>query len=187
MTGPCTAEGHCTGERPLPLGAEPWCVVPAAASSLRSRLSHLFLRWWSFFDVAFASVSQAVEFLRRKYSTTDRPIFNKKLEGVLRRFASLIPSTGPESANQRIRKCSTLEGSKPGRQFTDVGEYGMFQIRRRSCHIPCCIALDTANCVVKDNCGEAQFVTSNPLSEPKLHFGQNAHSMTRRINAGHVC
>ena len=128
-------------------------------------------------DHLIESVAQVVAVLRRKYSHTDRSIFQKKLAGILRRFVFFVPSTGPESANQRIRKCNTLEGSKPLRQFTDIGEYGKLQIRHRSCHLPCCIALDTANCAVKDKCGESQLVKLNPLSEPKPHLGRNALSM----------
>ena len=100
-------------------------------------------------DHRIESVAQVVAFLRRTYSHTDRSIFKNKLEGIMRRFVFFVPSTGPESANQRIRKCSTLEGPPPVRQFADIAEYGKLQIRHRSCHPPCCIALDTANCVVK--------------------------------------
>ena len=128
-------------------------------------------------DHRIESVAQVVAFLRRTYSHTDRSIFKNKLEGIMRRFVFFVPSTGPEYANQRIRKCNTLEGSKPVRQFTDIGEYGKLQIRHRSCHLPGCIALDTANCVVKDKCDESQLVALNPLSEPKPQFGRNALSM----------
>ena len=37
VIGSCTMKGHCTGEKPLSFGARPWCGVPAAASTLRSR------------------------------------------------------------------------------------------------------------------------------------------------------
>jgi len=79
------------------------------------------------------SVAEVVDFLRREFNQPDKSILDKKLVGILRRFVFFVPSSGPEPANQRIRKCNTLEGSKPIRQFTDVGEYGKLQIRHRSC------------------------------------------------------
>ena len=39
VVGPRSIEGHCTGGKPLSFGARPWNDVPAAASTLRSRLS----------------------------------------------------------------------------------------------------------------------------------------------------
>ena len=120
------------------------------------------------------TVAEAVAHLRKVYSHTSSMIFAKKLEGTLRRFVFFVPSSGPESANRRIRKCAALEGSKPARQFTDTGVPGKLQIRHRPCHLPCCMALDTRACVVKGQCGESQIVSLSPLSAPDVHYGRNA-------------
>ena len=113
------------------------------------------------------SVGGVASFLRRAFSKPSKSIIAKQGKGITARVIFFVPSTGPESANPRIRKCNTLTGSKPIRQVTDIGQYGQLQIRLRSCHDTCCIGLSTAECKHVDICGESSVVTLNPLSNPE--------------------
>ena len=126
-------------------------------------------------DHKLDTVAAAYEYLVRSYSQPTKSIIAKKGIGITRRFIFFVPATGPEAVNRNaLRKCKTLEGSAPLRQFTDVGRPGVIQIRLRSCHQQCCIGLDTTGCVSENICGSSSLVTLSPLSEPEKAYGKHA-------------
>ncbi len=51
--------------------------------------------------------------------------FANKGQEILKRVVFYVPATGPGSIDRNIKSCKTLKGSKPYRQFTDVGIPGV--------------------------------------------------------------
>jgi hypothetical protein len=99
-------------------------------------------------------------------------ILAKKCEGILKRVIFFVPSSGPGSINRNIKKCKTLKGSKPYRQFTDVGEPGVIDIRLASCHecVGCRGFSARTACANIDVCGPVERVSLEPeaVSERRL-------------------
>jgi hypothetical protein len=118
------------------------------------------------------SASAAADFLRENYSKPYVDILSKKCVGILKRVVVFVPSSGLGSIDRNIKKCKALKGSKPYRQFTDVGVPGVVGIRLASCHecIGCRGLCARAACANVDICGPVERVALEPeaISERRL-------------------
>ena len=101
--------------------------------------------------------------LKRTYAHVRKSIFSKNGIGTLRRFIEFVPAFGEGSVHRPVRGCKTLAGSKPYRQFIDVGsdDGTEIEIRLRSCHeCPGCISLsDFKSCKNMEKLGMIAFGT----------------------------
>jgi hypothetical protein len=118
------------------------------------------------------SARAAADFLRENYSKPYVDILRKKCVGILKRIAVFVPSSGPGSINRNRKKCKTLKGSKPYRQFTDIGVPGVVDIRLASCHecSGCRKLSSRAACANVEMCGPVERVELEPeaVSERRL-------------------
>ena len=78
--------------------------------------------------------SDVFMFLSSRFTKPNKTIFEKKGRGIYRRVVHWVPRTGVGRINRRIVRAKTMDGSKPYRQFIDIGEPGTIRIRMLSCH-----------------------------------------------------
>jgi hypothetical protein len=118
------------------------------------------------------SAKAAADFMSENYSKPYVDILSKKCVGIFKRVVFFVPSSGLGSIDRNIKKCKTLKGSKPYRQFTDVGVPGVVDIRLASCHecIGCRGLCARAACANMDMCGPVERVALEPeaVSERRL-------------------
>lgn len=124
------------------------------------------------------SAQRAAEFLKESYSKPSKTIIQKKGIGITKRVVFFVPASGPGSIDRSTLKCKTLKGSKAYRQFTDVGQPGVLDIRLLSCHeCPGCRSLVARSaCVNHDICGpiervelEREAVSESRMTRHALH------------------
>lgn len=122
------------------------------------------------------SAVDASMFLSERFSKPYEDIFAKKGQGILKRVVFYVPATGPGSINRNIKSCKTLKGSKPYRQFTDVGIPGVVDIRLGGCHEceGCRSLVARFACVNTDNCGPVERVELEPESVSERRMTRHA-------------
>ena len=122
------------------------------------------------------SAVDASMFLSERFSKPYEDIFAKKGQGILKRVVFYVPATGPGSINRNIKSCKTLKGSKPYRQFTDVGIPGVVDIRLGGCHEceGCRSLVARSACVNTDNCGPVERVELEPESVSERRMTRHA-------------
>lgn len=122
------------------------------------------------------SALAASKLLSEKFSKPYEDIFAKKGLGILKRVVFYVPATGPGSIDRNIKSCKTLKGSKPYRQFTDVGIPGVLDIRLGSCHecAGCRSLVARSACVITNICGPVERVELEPESVSERRMTRHA-------------
>ena len=122
------------------------------------------------------SALDASKFLKQKFVKPYDNIFEKKGLGILKRVVFYVPATGPGSIDRNIKSCKTLKGSKPYRQFTDVGVPGVLDIRLGSCHecAGCRTLVARSACINTDVCGPVERVQLEPESVSERRMTRHA-------------
>jgi hypothetical protein len=95
-------------------------------------------------SVRIGGYKGVIETLKKKAWETPKGTLQSKIKngdkGIFKRH---IFDIDMKDVKQGIQKGKSLKGSKPCRQFTDVGDPLSVRVRRRSCHeCECCIKLD---------------------------------------------